>query len=118
MEAHEAFHYPRETRQVGGRRGEIEADAFALKMLERYRGEPERDRATSLNHLAERSRVVEVRKRLALGSLHAQKTTQMFSACLHLVDQKSIGGDELLDLLVPPVERRLDHIGSWLAAVP
>jgi len=35
--AHEAFHYLRKTRQVGGRHGEIEADAFALKMLERYR---------------------------------------------------------------------------------
>jgi hypothetical protein len=37
--AHEAFHYLRKTRQVGGRHGEIEADAFALKMLERYRDE-------------------------------------------------------------------------------
>jgi hypothetical protein len=36
--AHEAFHYLRKTRQVGGRHGEIEADAFALKMLELYRG--------------------------------------------------------------------------------
>ena len=35
--AHEAFHYLRKTRQVRGRHGEIEADAFALKMLERYR---------------------------------------------------------------------------------
>jgi hypothetical protein len=34
--AHEAFHYLRKTRQVEGRHGEIEADAFALKMLERY----------------------------------------------------------------------------------
>ena len=38
--AHEAFHYLRKTRQVEGRHGEIEADAFALKMLERYRNEP------------------------------------------------------------------------------
>ncbi len=37
--AHEAFHYLRKTRQVEGRHGEIEADAFALKMLERYRDE-------------------------------------------------------------------------------
>ncbi len=37
--AHEAFHYLRKTRQVAGRHGEIEADAFALKMLEQYRGE-------------------------------------------------------------------------------
>lgn len=37
--AHEAFHYLRKTRQVRGRHGEIEADAFALKMLERYRDE-------------------------------------------------------------------------------
>ena len=37
---HEAFHYLRKTRQVPGRHGEIEADAFALKMLERYRDEP------------------------------------------------------------------------------
>ncbi len=35
--AHEAFHYLRRTRQVGGRHGEIEADAFALKVLEQYR---------------------------------------------------------------------------------
>ena len=35
--AHEAFHYLRKTRQVEGRHGEIEADAFALKMLEQYR---------------------------------------------------------------------------------
>jgi hypothetical protein len=34
--AHEAFHYLRKTRQVEGRHGEIEADAFALKMLEHY----------------------------------------------------------------------------------
>ena len=36
--AHEAFHYLRKTRQVEGRHGEIEADAFALMMLEHYRG--------------------------------------------------------------------------------
>ena len=35
--AHEAFHYLRKTRQVEGRHGEIEADAFALKMLEHHR---------------------------------------------------------------------------------
>jgi hypothetical protein len=35
--AHEAFHYLRKTRQVEGRHGEIEADGFALKMLEHYR---------------------------------------------------------------------------------
>jgi hypothetical protein len=35
--AHEAFHYLRKTRQVKGRHGEIEADAFAMKMLEQYR---------------------------------------------------------------------------------
>ena len=35
--AHEAFHYLRRTRQVGGRHGEIEADAFALRILEQYR---------------------------------------------------------------------------------
>ena len=35
--AHEAFHYLRQTRQVEGRHGEIEADAFALKVLEQYR---------------------------------------------------------------------------------
>lgn len=37
--AHEAFHYLRRTRQVAGRHGEIEADAFALKTLEQYREE-------------------------------------------------------------------------------
>jgi hypothetical protein len=37
--AHEAFHYLRKTRQGEGRHGEIEADAFALKMLEHYRHE-------------------------------------------------------------------------------
>ena len=36
--AHEAFHYLRRTKQVAGRHGEIEADAFALKTLEQYRG--------------------------------------------------------------------------------
>ena len=36
--AHEAFHYLRKTRQVAGRHGEIEADAFILKLLEQYRG--------------------------------------------------------------------------------
>jgi hypothetical protein len=35
--AHGAFHYLRKTRQVEGRRGKIEADAFALMMLEHYR---------------------------------------------------------------------------------
>ena len=35
--AHEAFHYLRRTKQVEGRHGEIEADAFALKTLEQYR---------------------------------------------------------------------------------
>src|SRR3712207_4304918 len=35
--AHEAFHYLRRTKQVAGRHGEIEADAFALQALERYR---------------------------------------------------------------------------------
>jgi len=35
--AHEAFHYLRKTKQVGRRHGEIEADAFALKILEQYR---------------------------------------------------------------------------------
>ena len=36
--AHEAFHYLRKARQVAGRHGEIEADAFALKLLDQYRG--------------------------------------------------------------------------------
>jgi hypothetical protein len=35
--AHEAFHYLRKSRQVEGRHGEIEADAFALKTLDQYR---------------------------------------------------------------------------------
>ncbi len=35
--AHESFHYLRRTRQVPGRHGEIEADAFALETLEQYR---------------------------------------------------------------------------------
>ena len=38
--AHEAFHYLRRSRQVEGRHGEIEADTFALKALEQYRGQP------------------------------------------------------------------------------
>ena len=38
--AHEAFHYLRRTRQVEGRHGEIEADAFALQTLEQYREGP------------------------------------------------------------------------------
>ena len=35
--AHEAFHDLRKTKQVKGRHGEIEADSFALKMLEHDR---------------------------------------------------------------------------------
>jgi hypothetical protein len=35
--AHEAFHYLRRTKQVAGRHGEIEADAFALRILKQYR---------------------------------------------------------------------------------
>jgi hypothetical protein len=35
--AHEAFHYLRRTRQVAGRHGEIEANGFALEILEQYR---------------------------------------------------------------------------------
>ena len=35
--AHEAFHYLRKTKQIAGRHGEIEADAFALNALEQYR---------------------------------------------------------------------------------
>jgi hypothetical protein len=42
--AHEAFHYLRKTRQVEGRHGEIEADAFALKLLEHYRDGSEPDK--------------------------------------------------------------------------
>ena len=42
--AHEAFHYLRKTRQVEGRHGEIEADAFALKMLEPYRDRSDPDK--------------------------------------------------------------------------
>jgi hypothetical protein len=38
--AHEGFRYLRKTRQVEGRHGEIEADAFALKALEQYREGP------------------------------------------------------------------------------
>ncbi len=38
--AHEAFHYLRKTRQVEGRHGEIEVDAFAARMLEQYHHEP------------------------------------------------------------------------------
>ena len=40
--AHEAFHYLRRTRQVEGRHGEIEADAFALETLEQYREGPKK----------------------------------------------------------------------------
>jgi hypothetical protein len=35
--AHEAFHYLRRTKKVEGRHGKIEADAFALRILEQYR---------------------------------------------------------------------------------
>ena len=45
--AHEAFHYLRKTRQVDGRHGEIEADAFALKMLEQYRDVTNIDRQST-----------------------------------------------------------------------
>jgi hypothetical protein len=36
-------HYLRKTRQVAGHHGEIEADTFALKMLEQYRNETSRE---------------------------------------------------------------------------
>ena len=38
--AHEAFHWLRMTRQISGRNTEIEADAFADKMLEEFRHSP------------------------------------------------------------------------------
>ena len=37
LAAHEAFHYLRRTKQVEGWHGEIEADAFALRILKQYR---------------------------------------------------------------------------------
>jgi hypothetical protein len=43
----EVFHYLRKTRQVEGRHGEIEADAFALKMLEQYRDGSDFTRAST-----------------------------------------------------------------------
>ena len=48
--AHEAFHYLRKTRQVEGRHSEIEADTFALKMLEQHRGgsDPDKTRIPGL----------------------------------------------------------------------
>jgi hypothetical protein len=49
--AHEAFHYLRKTRQVEGRHGEIEADAFALKLLEHYRGGLDITRASTHGRL-------------------------------------------------------------------
>ena len=64
MVAHEPFHYLRKTRQVAGRPGEIEADAFALMMLERYRDESKCARSTSLKYLAKRIGLVEVREHL------------------------------------------------------
>ena len=45
--AHEAFHYLRKTRQVEGRHGEIEADAFALEMLKQYRDVTNIDRQST-----------------------------------------------------------------------
>jgi len=38
--AHEAFHWLRMTRQISGRNTEIEADAFADKMLDEFRHSP------------------------------------------------------------------------------
>ena len=49
--AHEAFHYLCKTRQVEGRHGEIEADAFALKLLEHYRGGLDITRASTHGRL-------------------------------------------------------------------
>ena len=49
--AHEAFHYLRKTRQVEGRHGEIEADAFALKMLEQYRDGSDLAKTSTRNRL-------------------------------------------------------------------
>jgi hypothetical protein len=49
--AHEAFHYLRKTRQVEGRHGEIEADAFAVKMLEQYRDGSDLAKTSTRNRL-------------------------------------------------------------------
>jgi hypothetical protein len=56
--AYEAFRYLRRMKQVPGRYGEIEADAFTLITLEQYRDGPKQSHPTSLNHLAERVGVV------------------------------------------------------------
>ena len=56
--AHEAFRYLRRTKQVPGRHGEIEADAFTLITLEQYRNGLKQSHPTSLDHLAERVGVV------------------------------------------------------------
>jgi hypothetical protein len=45
--AHEAFRYLRRTKQVPGRHGEIEADAFTLITLEQYRDGPKQSHPTS-----------------------------------------------------------------------
>jgi hypothetical protein len=52
-------------------------------------------------------------KRLALRCIHALEVAQRFPIFIHLVDRKLLGGDELLDLLVLPVER-LDHTPAVL----
>jgi hypothetical protein len=49
--AHEAFHYLRKTRQVERRHGEIEADAFALMMLEHYRDGSDSTKASTRGRL-------------------------------------------------------------------
>ena len=54
-----------------------------------------------------------MRERLALRRPYVQEIAQRFPTFLHLVDQKLLGTDELLDLLVPPVER-LDHTPAIL----
>jgi hypothetical protein len=48
-------------------------------------------------------------ERFVLRRLHNQEIAQRIPAFLHLLDKKPPGGDRLLDLLVPLVER-LDHM--------
>jgi hypothetical protein len=48
--AHEAFHWLRRTKQIPGRNNEIEADAFADRMLAEFRRPPLPSAGVSLDH--------------------------------------------------------------------
>ena len=61
------------------------------------------------DHLAEGIGVIEVRERLVRRRLDAEEIAKWPPAFFHLVHQKSLGRDALLDLFIP-LNERLDRV--------